>query len=116
MASLLVIINSATFLIYGLLCLFTNHMYDEFKRYGLLKYRKLTGFLEICGAIGSFFGFLYNMPMLLFFSAGLAILMALGISTRLRVKDKFHQALPALVLFFLNCYIAFTAYSKIDIQ
>ncbi len=111
MELILVILNSLIFLIYGLLCLFTRHMYEEFKRYKLLKYRKLTGILEVCGSLGSIIGVIYYLPLLLFSSCGLACLMALGIFTRLRVKDKWHELLPALVLLVLNAYIFYATYS-----
>ncbi len=113
MELILVILNSLIFLIYGLLCLFTRHMYEEFKRYGLLRYRRLTGFLEVCGSIGSFLGFFYYLPLLLLSSACLGLLMVLGVLTRLRVKDKIQQILPAILLLALNIYIALTTYSKI---
>ena len=50
------IININGLFSYGFLCLTTDHMSEEFKRYGLTKYKKLTGVLEILGAIGLIVG------------------------------------------------------------
>ena len=52
---LLVVFSSVSFLFYGLSCLFTRYMRQEFERFGLVKFRLLTGVLEVAAA----FGFVY---------------------------------------------------------
>ncbi len=79
-------------------------MSEEFMRYGLTKYKKLTGVLEILGAIGLIVGFSFK-PILLLSSAGLSTLMLLGVVTRIRVKDPWFQILPAFILMVVNIFI-----------
>lgn len=105
------LVSGLIFIIYGLLCLLTNHMLEEFSRYGLSGYRRLVGYLELLGGFGLFVG-LYYSPLLIISSAGLALLMFLGVMTRIRVKDPFIQITPALVLMFVNGYITYLTLIK----
>ena len=98
------IISILTFLYYGITCLLTNMRVQEFERYNLVKFRKLTGALEIAGALGLAVG-MVSKPLLLFSSAGLATLMSLGIMTRLRIHDLILAMLPAFILFSLNLFV-----------
>ncbi len=92
------------FLYYGLDCLFADGMVAEFERYGLSRYRKLTGSLEVLGAAGLIVG--YVVPaVLVLASAGLTALMALGVATRFRVRDPLLETVPAFVLMLVNVYI-----------
>lgn len=97
-------ISVLSFLGYGLHCLFSEKMVYEFNRYGLEKFRYLTGVLEVLGALGLMAGLYYPLLMVIS-SAGLALLMFLGILTRLRIKDPVHLILPAFILFCLNSFI-----------
>jgi hypothetical protein len=54
---LLVIFSILAFLFYGLSVLFSNAMAEEFKRYGLTRFRRLTGLLEVLGALGLALGY-----------------------------------------------------------
>ena len=103
--SVLIIFSGVTFIVYGLLCLATDHMMLEFTRYGLEKFRTLTGFLELLGGLGSLIGFFYSRPVLLLSTLGLTLLMLLGIIVRLRIKDPIFLILPAFVLFVTNAII-----------
>ena len=94
----LIITSSIVFITYGLLCLLSDHMVEEFKRYGLSKFRTLTGALEVLGGLGMFVG-LFFKPLLLFSAGGLTILMLLGVITRIRVSDPLIETLPAFILF-----------------
>lgn len=97
-------VSMALFLFYGISCLFSRHMEAEFERYGLSSLRKLTGALEVAGAVGLLAG--YFVPVLLVAaSAGLALLMLLGIATRIRIRDPLWAMSPAIVLFVLNVYV-----------
>lgn len=98
------IVSIAAFLFYGPLCLFSDKTILEFKRYGLLPFRELTGVLEILGAIGLILGF-YSQILLLLASAGLTLLMLLGMIARIRIKDPLIATLPAFILFAFNLFI-----------
>ena len=93
-----------SFLSYGALCLWTQHMAQEFERFGLARMRTLTGALELIGALGLIAG--YFVPVVTAVAAGgLALLMLLGVGARLRVGDSIVSMLPALVLFAMNAFL-----------
>jgi uncharacterized membrane protein YphA (DoxX/SURF4 family) len=100
----LAIFSSVSFIVYGVSYFFTPHMKTEFKRFGLEKFGGLTAILEIVGAIGLLVGLVYT-PILLISSGGLALLMCLGVVTRIRVKDSVLVSLPAFLFMVLNGYI-----------
>lgn len=107
MTILLTIFNGIAFIFYGALCLFTDHMKKEFERYKLGRFRTTTGFFELCGGLGCLVGFFYNDFLYLFSCLGLAMLMIMGTFIRFRVGDSFIQAVPAIVLGFINCYLVY---------
>jgi hypothetical protein len=79
-------------------------MVAEFDRFGLSRFRRLTGSLEVLGAAGLMLG--YFAPILVIAaSGGLTVLMVLGLVTRHRARDPLAEALPALVLRLMNLYI-----------
>ena len=79
-------------------------MITEFDRYRLPQFRALTGTLQVAGAVGEIAGF-YNRPILILSSAGLALMMFLGVVTRFRIRDPLYAAIPAFTLCALNVYI-----------
>ena len=83
----------------------------EFKRYGLTKYKGLTGVLEILGGIGSMLGIL-NSAILLLSTGGLCVLMLLGVGVRIKVRDPWHQIIPAFILMLLNGHIFYVTLGK----
>lgn len=92
------------FLFYGLSVLFANAMEKEFERYGMAGFRKLTGVLEVAGALGLLAG--YFVPGLtIAAAAGLSLLMALGVGIRLRSGDSVVEALQALGMLVVNVFI-----------
>lgn len=102
---ILIFISAISFLIYGITCIFSKKMNSEFIRFGIPRFRVLTGFLELGGGLGQIIG-LYFSPLLLIFSTfGLSLLMLLGFLVRLRIKDSFWQSSPALLFMLLNLYI-----------
>jgi uncharacterized membrane protein YphA (DoxX/SURF4 family) len=95
---------AVSFIVYGLLCLTSKYMKSEFQRYGLAKYKNLTGILEILGGVGILIG-LWHRQIFLVSSFGLTILMILGVITRTRIKDSFIQTLPAIVYFIMCVFL-----------
>jgi len=92
------------FLYYGLSVLVSDAMVADFERFGLSRFRRLTGSLEVLGSVGLMLGYL--LPVLVVAaSSGLTLLMVLGLATRYRARDRFTEALPALVLALVNLYI-----------
>ncbi|HSM07028.1 MAG TPA: DoxX family protein [Longimicrobiales bacterium] len=66
------------FLVYGLLCLLSDGMVEEFRRFRLSRFRRPAGVLEVLGAAGLALG--YAIPVLTVWSAvGLTSLMLLGV-------------------------------------
>ncbi len=82
----------------------TDHMVEEFERYGLGPFRTLTGLLELLGGLGSLIGILF--PILLTLSSlGLSVLMLLGMGVRIKVRDPWYEIIPAFLLMLVNAYI-----------
>ena len=76
-------------------------MIDEFKRYQLSHYRKLTGKLQLLGATGLILGLI--IPLIGgIAAAGLSLQMACGLGIRVRIKDTWLQCLPAII-YMLAC-------------
>jgi hypothetical protein len=105
----LIVISAISFLFYGFNCLFNKKMSQEFKRFGLSKFQKLTGILQILGAIGLLMGYFYPI-LILIASAGLALLMFLGFLVRLKIKDGLLVSMPSFAFMVLNLYIFFVSY------
>jgi hypothetical protein len=107
-------ISGISFLIYGISCLTTLHMKNEFIRFRLSKWRITTGILQLLGAIGLLTGFWYS-PFLSAISAfGLFLLMVLGFTVRIRIKDTLLASSPALFYAFLNLYLSIYYYKLFD--
>lgn len=98
------LVSVAAFLYYGLSCLFSNGMAAEFERYGLSRFRRFTGGLEAAGAAGLVAGYLFP-PLVIVASGGLALLMVLGVLTRVRIGDRVVLMLPAILLLLVNLYV-----------
>ena len=80
-------------------------MVAEFQRYSLSRFRRLVGFLELLGGVGLAVGYFYSPTITLISSAGLAILMLLGVVIRTKIKDQMVLRIPALILMLLNLFI-----------
>lgn len=98
-------VSMVSFAWYGLHCLLSGRMVVEFERYGLARFRLLTGALQLAGSLGLLAGYRFQ-PLLIFSAAGLAALMAAGVITRLRIRDPITAILPAFAFFCLNLYLA----------
>lgn len=98
-------ISIVLFMYYGLTVLVANAMVEEFARFGLARFRKLTGVLELIGSLGLILG--YFLPQFTVAAAGgLALMMGVGVVVRLRCGDSLVDALPAFVMMLLNLFIA----------
>ncbi len=110
--TLLVWFSSIAFIYFGINCFYSKFIISEFIRYNLTKYRKLTGFLQLIGAVGLLIG-LYFYPLVLLLAAiGLSILMLAGFMVRLKIKDNFVKSSPAFTFAVINIIIAFKTFIK----
>lgn len=100
----LVLFSSLSFLGYGVAYFVSPHMKAEFERFGLSRVGLIAIIFELLGAVGLLVG-LRSTPILLVSSGGLALLMLLGVATRLRAKDHLRVMLPALFYMALNAYL-----------
>jgi hypothetical protein len=104
----MMVVSAVLFVGYGALCLFSGGMKAEFERFGLSRFRRLTGGLEIHGGAGLVVG-LFITEVAIVASGGLALLMLLGVIARLRVHDPLLEILPAGVLMVMNVVILLDA-------
>lgn len=85
-------------------------MRREFLRYGLEGFRPLVGSLQLLGSAGLLMGI--YLPLVGRAAAGgLAVLMLLGVITRLKIHDTWWQTTPAAFYMLLNTWIAVVGYS-----
>lgn len=98
------VVSIVIFLAYGIHLLFLGGMVADFERFGLSRIRRLTGALEMLGALGLIAGMF--VPVLIGLSAfALATLMLFGIAARIRARDAFAESVPALALLVLNMFV-----------
>ena len=81
-------------------------MKNEFERFKLKKLGIVVIFFEILGAFGLLVGLIFT-PILLVSSGGLAVLMLLGLITRIKSKDSLVASSPAMAYMVLNAYILY---------
>ena len=99
------------FVYFGYNCFYSEFIILEFKRYNLSSYRKLTGFLQLCGAFGLLIGLYFNAIILLLAALGLFLLMLGGFIVRLKIKDSFIQSFPSFGFAVLNLIIAIKTFA-----
>jgi hypothetical protein len=97
-------ISACGFLAYGIGCLTTRRMRDEFLRYRLPRMRVFTGTLQIAAAAGLLIGYAYPICALLA-ALGLSLMMVVAFGVRLRIKDPATGFLQALACFLLNLFV-----------
>jgi hypothetical protein len=107
------LVSAVLFLGYGSLVLFTGGMRAEFERFGLERFRRATGALEVIGGVGLLVGLL-RTEVLIVASGGLAVLMLLGVLTRIRVRDPILEIAPAAVLMLANGAILVAAWGHLQ--
>jgi len=104
--SVLTWFSGLAFIIFGINCFYSKFIILEFERYGLPTFRKLTGFLQIMGAIASIIGLYFYPILLLLASIGLSILMIAGFVVRIKIKDNFLKSSPSFTFAAINIFIA----------
>jgi hypothetical protein len=104
--------SALAFVYFGIGCFNSKFIVSEFKRYGLAGYRKLTGVLQLLGAVGLVVGLRYSPVLLLCAAAGLSLLMMAGFAVRMRIRDNFVQSFPAFTFAALNLLIAVKTFIK----
>ena len=104
-----VLLSSFSFIFYAVSYFVGSHMKNEFKRFNLEKLGLLVIILEIVGALGLLAGIWYK-PLLLISSAGLALLMLLGVLVRFNLKDSLWITIPALFYMGLNATIFYLTF------
>jgi len=98
-------LSGTVFLGFGLACLSSSYMVDEFARLGVSSLRVLTGWLEIAGALGLVAAL--GWPELLVPAAlGLVLLMVPAVVIRVRAGDTLVQMMPAVALLMVNAFLA----------
>jgi hypothetical protein len=110
--STLIWFSGLAFIYFGINCFYSKFIVSEFIRYGLARFRRLTGVLQIVGALGLLIG-LYVYPLLLLLSSiGLALLMLAGFIVRIKIKDNFLKSSPAVMFAAINLIIAIKTFFK----
>lgn len=97
-------LSMLSFFYYGISVLVSDAMVEEFEKFGLIRFRRLTGVLEVLGATGLLLGYVIP-PMVIAASGGLALLMILGVGARHRAGSTLVEALPALFMALINLYV-----------
>ena len=103
-ASVLAASSGVAFVVYGVLCLTSPAMQAEFERFGLARFRMLTGVLEVLAGVGLLVGL--RWPPATWLSAGGVALLMLGVVVmRVSVGDRVTAIAPAFILFVVNAYL-----------
>lgn len=100
----LVLSTGLAFVFYGFYYFFSPVFRLEFERFGLKKFGAMAATLQILGGLGLLLGLFFPF-FLTISSLGLAVLMLLGVATRIKVKDSFFKTLPALFFMLMNTYL-----------
>jgi len=102
--AIVTLVDGVTFVVYGVSCLASRSMQQEFERWRLGSFRLFVGTLEILGGIGLLVG--AKLPFILTVSsAGLCLLMLCGLGVRLKNRDGILPSMPAALLMLVNGYI-----------
>ncbi len=107
---LALLVSSVSFLYYGINCLVSQKMKDEFVRFDLDKQRILTGYLQLIGAIGLAVGYFFSTLLTFIASVGLTMLMFTGFAVRVKIKDSILMSIPSLTFALINLFISIKYY------
>ncbi len=107
-------ISAVGFLAYGLGCLVSPSMRNEFARFGMPQWRTITGILQIAASIGLLAGFVYPVCALLA-AAGLSLMMCVAVGVRVKIRDPLAGFLQALGCLFLNVFITWKVFIQMNV-
>jgi uncharacterized membrane protein len=96
--------SGLAFVVYGVLCLASPSMQAEFVRFGLSRFRVLTGVLEVLAGVGLLVGLRWS-PALWLSAGGVALLMLGVVVLRISMGDRVSAIAPALILLVVNGYL-----------
>jgi hypothetical protein len=85
----------------------------EFERYRIPEHRKIVGFLQLLGAAGLIGGYFASPLLSILASSGLSLLMFLGVGIRIKIRDPWLAAMPALSYAILSAYFAINLWSDL---
>jgi hypothetical protein len=85
----------------------------EYERYNLKRWRLLIGYLQLAGSLGLLIGYFAYPFLAMIASAGLALLMFMGVIVRLKIKDPVSALLPALTYAILCSYLFFSLWKDV---
>jgi len=105
----LILFSALSFLGYGMACLLSARMKQEFERYRLGSQRVMVGALQMAASLGLLAG-LSQPWMGRSAAAGLALMMLTAVGVRIRIRDSLFQTVPALFYLLLNAYLCFGAF------
>jgi len=98
------LLSASAFTYYGLRCIKSLAARREYRRYGISHLRVLNGTFQLFGAGGVMIGLLIP-PIGMVASAGLCVMMLLGLQTRIRLGDAKRLMIPASTLAALNALL-----------
>ena len=98
------LVSGASFLHYGYEILVGDPLRNEFERYGVPRFRRFVGSMQVLGGAGVLIGLGYA-PLGAAAAAGLAVMMFLGLVVRLRIHDAPRLMIPAAFLCALNAVL-----------
>jgi hypothetical protein len=93
----IVAFSGVSFIFYGIGCLTSPRMKNEFIRFGYDKWRVITGYLQLLGGAGLLIGLYYSSLLVLLSASGLFLMMVFGFGVRLKIKDSLIASSPALI-------------------
>ena len=102
---LLIVLSAVSFVYYGVGCLASQRLRDEYLRYGVPHLRVISGTLQLLGAAGVVIGLTIE-PIGVAAAAGLCVMMTLGVVVRMRMRDTFRVMIPAASLAVINGVLA----------
>lgn len=97
----LIVLSAASFVYYGVGCLASPRLHDEYMRYGVPHLRVISGTLQLLGAVGVVIGLTIE-PIGAAAATGLCVMMTLGVVVRMRMHDTFRVMIPAASLAVIN--------------
>lgn len=101
---IIALLCAISFLIYSLNCLISAHMKREFARYGMERYRRLTGLSQLIAVVGLSAGFVFPLAGAAA-AAGLTTQMLLALTVRRRIGDGVSECLPAFIFGAVNAWL-----------